>query len=41
MRGAGLTRIALSVFWKRSPPIIWAIANRHGIDAYWIALPIK
>ena len=40
-RGAGLTRIALKVFWKRSPPIICAIANRHGIDAYWIALPIK
>ena len=40
-RGAGLTRIALSVFWNRSPPIACAIAKRHGIDAYCKALPIK
>jgi len=33
-RAAGLTRIALSVSWKRSPPMLCDIAKRHGIDAY-------
>jgi len=32
---------ALSVFWKRSPPIACAIANRQGIAAYCNAFPIK
>ena len=41
IRGAGLTRIALSVFWKRSPPIACAMANRQGIEAYWSAFPIR
>jgi hypothetical protein len=39
MRRAGLTRIALSVFWNRSPLTSWLIAKRHGIAAYWRALP--
>ena len=40
-RAAGLTRIAPSVSWKRSPPIACDIANRHGIDAYCRAFPIR
>ena len=39
-RLAGLTRIALSVFWLRSPLTVCDIANRHGIAAYWIAFPV-
>ena len=28
------------MFWKRSPATMFVIAKRHGIDAYWSALPI-
>ena len=38
-RGAGLTRIAPSVFWNFSPPTSCIIANKHGTAAYWIAFP--
>ena len=39
-RGAGVIRIEPRVCWKRSPAIDVRHREEHGIEAYWIALPI-
>ena len=41
IRRAGLDQQQAEGLAWRSPPIVLPIANRHGIAAYWIALPIR
>ena len=40
IRLAGVASTAPSVFWYRSPAIVFVIAKTQGIAAYWSAFPI-